>query len=188
MAFTSIKSDPCRIEKELQQATGSNRHIMNVPGPGSKIDYFEDPFIRLQKWGANLMTNTINLESNLMGLSRSLNNDCVDLNNYKNHEVKTKSISYGSRKPSTEQPRASMPAWTARDLEQNRFEVLPLNPQENICYPFHNNLNTRLLEKDYFVQQPQCFMDSTTNTSLPAQTFMNNSNNVCFKTNSCLNL
>ena len=80
MAFSSIKSDPCRIAKELQQSTGSGRHIMNVPGPGSNVGFMEDPFIRLQKWGANLMTNTINLESDLMGLSRSLNKDCVELN------------------------------------------------------------------------------------------------------------
>jgi len=27
-----------------------------------------------------------------------------------------------------------------------------LNPQENVCYPFENNLNTSLLEKDYFTR------------------------------------
>jgi hypothetical protein len=43
-----------------------------------------------------------------------------------------------------------MPAWTARDLEQVDWYTLPLNPQENTCMPFINNLNTRILEKDYF--------------------------------------
>mgnify|MGYP006156764605 CR=1 FL=1 len=187
MAFTSIKSDSCRLEKELQQSTGSGRHIMNVPGPGSNVCFMEDPFIRLQKWGANLMTNTINLESDLMGLSRSLNKDCVELNNYKNHEASSRDVGYGSCQPFTEQPRASMPAWTTRDLEQNRFEVLPLNPQENLCYPFHNNLNTRLLEKDYFVAKPQCFLESSV-SALPAHNYMNSQNNICTNTKSCSNL
>jgi len=42
------------------------------------------------------------------------------------------------------------PAWLYRDLEQNNFDILPLNPQENTCIPFQNNLNTRILERDYF--------------------------------------
>ena len=31
-----------------------------------------------------------------------------------------------------------------------RYDILFLNPQENVCIPFQNNLNTKLLEKDYF--------------------------------------
>jgi hypothetical protein len=49
-----------------------------------------------------------------------------------------------------EQPRATDPAWTARDLEQPHFYYLPLNPQENACIPFQNNLSTRILEKEYW--------------------------------------
>jgi hypothetical protein len=49
-----------------------------------------------------------------------------------------------------EQPRATHPAWTARDLEQSHFSYLPMNPQEHVCRPFQNNLSTRILEKDYF--------------------------------------
>jgi hypothetical protein len=50
----------------------------------------------------------------------------------------------------TEQSRTIMPAWTARDLEQVDWYYPPLNPQENVCLPFQSNLNTRILEKDYF--------------------------------------
>jgi hypothetical protein len=52
-----------------------------------------------------------------------------------------------------------MPAWTARDLEQVDWYILPLNPQENTCMPFQNNLSTRILEKDNFVAQIPCFSD-----------------------------
>ena len=36
------------------------------------------------------------------------------------------------------------------NLEQTKNAILPLNPQENVCYPFEINVNTQLLEKDDF--------------------------------------
>ena len=32
----------------------------------------------------------------------------------------------------------------------NNFNYLHLDPQENICIPFHNNISSRIVEKDYF--------------------------------------
>ena len=55
------------------------------------------------------------------------------------------------QKEITEQPRTTHPAWTARDLEQTDWWILPLNPQENVCLPFQNNLDTRKLEKDHYM-------------------------------------
>ena len=155
MSFTRFSYDDCRVEKQLQEMTDQGRYALNVPGNGDKPCYMEDSHIRMQKWGANLTTNSINLESDLLGLSRGLNRDCIDVNNYKKHEAKTQAVSYPSCGQITEQPRAVMPAWTARDLEQNNFDYLPLNPQENTCLPFHNNLSTRILEKDYYLME-QC--------------------------------
>ena len=43
-----------------------------------------------------------------------------------------------------------------RDLEQVDWWPLILNPQENVCMSFQNNLDTRLLEKDYHVTQRPC--------------------------------
>ena len=34
--------------------------------------------------------------------------------------------------------------------------ILPLNPQENITLMFPNNLNTRILEKDYYITKYPC--------------------------------
>jgi len=151
MAFTRFHDDPCRIKKQLQESTGTGRYMLNVPGNGIDMPFNEDPFIRMQKWGANLMTNTINLESDLLGLTRPINNDCKDKNDYKSHCAKTSPIKYPSMNPTTEQPRATHPAWAARDLEQVNWYVLPLNPQENTCFPFENNLSTRIAEKNSFI-------------------------------------
>ena len=68
MAFTNIKYDPCRIAKDLQLSTETGRYQIAVPGPGNNVGFSEDPFIRLQKYGANLRTNTINLESDSNGI------------------------------------------------------------------------------------------------------------------------
>lgn len=150
MSFTRFHDDPCRIKKQLQESTGPGRYMLNVPGNGETPHYIDDPYIRLQQWGGNLKTNVINIESDLRGLSRSINRDCVDLNNYQQHSAGYSDISYPVLGTVTDQPRATHPAWEVRDLEQVNWSILPLNPQENTCMHFENNLNTRILEKDYF--------------------------------------
>lgn len=147
MAFTRFHDDPNRIKKNLQESTGPGRYMLNMPGTGTNPCFMEDPYIRLQKWGANLHSNTVNLESALMGIGKNLTNDCTLINKSLPYNV---AMTYPSCQPFTEQPRATNPAWTARDLEQNNFKILPLDPQENTCIPFQNNLNTRLIERDNF--------------------------------------
>lgn len=156
MAFTNIKYDKCRLEKANQISTETGRYNLAVPGPGNNVCFEEDPYIRLQKYGANLRTNTINLESDLMGLTRSLNRDCNKLNNYVYKSTNSSKINYPSCNPFTQQSRVTHPAWIYKDLEQVNWGILPLNPQENVCFPFQNNLSTRILEKDYFIPQYPC--------------------------------
>ena len=60
------------------------------------------------------------------------------------------------KKPITDESRATHPAWTYRALPQNHHYPLFLNPQENVCLQFHNNLNTRNLERDNFVPKIPC--------------------------------
>lgn len=153
MSNTRFFYDPSRTTKSLQQSTDPGRYILNVPGNGDRPDYIEDPHIRIQKWGANIRTNSVNLESDLRGMSRQLGRDCLGKDNYETNVVMSDPISYPSTaKLTTEQSRAIMPAWTARDLEQVDWYTLPLDPQENTCIPFLNNLDTRMLEKDHFTQ------------------------------------
>jgi hypothetical protein len=169
MANTRFNYDDARTKKSLQQATGPGRYILDVPGNGSSPFYMEDPHIRIQKWGGNLMTNSINLESELRGVNRKISRDILGKDTYTNFNVSTHSMYYPSNTSLyTEESRTIMPAWTARDLEQVDWYVLPLNPQENTCFPFQNNLNTRILEKDYHVPiefHPMC-VDMNTNANM----------------------
>ena len=152
MSFTRFHDDPCRIEKQLDESTFEGRYRIDKPGNGLKPCFMEDPYIRLQQWGANLQTNTINLESELLGLTRPLTLDCPQ-NKYNENNIKSQKISYPSCAPFVEQPRATNPAWTALDLEQNNFDFPLFDPQANVCLPFHNNLSSRILEKDYYLMK-----------------------------------
>ena len=65
---------------------------------------------------------------------------------------KTERVNYPvCSNPLTDQSRATHPAWQYRALSQNHHYPLFLNPQENVCMQFNNNLNTRLLERDNFL-------------------------------------
>ena len=191
MAFTRFKYDDCRTKKSLQQETDPGRWVLDVPGNGSNPCYIEDPQIIIQKWGANLRTNTINLESDLLGVNRTLNKDCLGKDNYLNYNVPNDQINYPvCNQVFTDQSRATNPAWWYRDLEQVDWYYPPLNPQENTCLPFQNNLSTRILEKDYFTPKRDCVINEGTN-SLPTNGFTNGSiqkSNVCSNNNMCKNV
>jgi hypothetical protein len=157
MAETRYNSEDCRIEKRLQQMTDPGRYVLNVPGNGPRPDYIEDPQIILQKWGANLYSNSIDLESELKNINRSINKDCLGKDEYQRFRVNAAPVSYpSSRTMFTEQSRAIMPPWTVFDKQQVHFAYLPLNPQENVCFSFQNNLSTRILEKDYYQEKVDC--------------------------------
>jgi len=171
---TRFNYDECRTIKRLQQSTDVGRWVLNVPGNGANPCYIEDPQIIIQKWGGNMRTNTIHLESQLLGVNRKIGRDCLGKDNYLNYEVNSQSIQYPScSNLFTEQSRAIMPAWTARDLEQVDWWTLPLDPQENTCFRFENNISTRLLEKDFFVPQVFCPIYDNS-TLLPVKPFENN--------------
>jgi hypothetical protein len=166
--FTRFHDDPCRIAKQLQQSTDQGRWILDVPGNGENPAYMADPHIRIQTWGGNLMSNTVNVESELRGVGRTLlKNDCLGKNNYKNYNVSSYQLSYPTCNMYTEESRAIMPAWTARDLEQVDWYTLPLDPQENVCIPFHNNVSTRILERDNSAEKQVSNYNISTENLLP---------------------
>jgi hypothetical protein len=149
MSFTRFSDDPSRIEKQLDQTTFVGRYMLDVPGAGMDLPFVEDPQVRMQKWGANLQTNTVALESELLGLTRKLGRD-YDSDEYTKHTVPSEMMTYPTQKPIVEESRATHPAWTFRDLEHPRWEEPWLNPQANLEKRFQDNIQTRILEKDYF--------------------------------------
>ena len=192
MSFTRFHDDPCRIKKQLQESTGPGKYRLNVPGNGDKPCFMEDPSIRLQQWGANLRTNSINLESDLIGLSRPNTKDCIEKNSYNLNDVKSNSVSYPTCSLGTDQSRATHPAWMSRDLEQVNWYILPLDPQENTCMSFHNNLSTRLVERDNFTPTISCFPKLETGSTGINTSPFNGAGRapgpLCNATNTCANV
>ena len=164
MAFTRFNYDPCRTMKRLQESTGPGRYILNEPGWGSRPCFFEDPQMRINGWGANLRSvpwsTAIDIDSDLLGITRKITKYCSGKEYPYAGTVRSNKIEYPSCKgPVTHQSRVTHPAWLYRDLDQTRRYPLFLNPQENTCIPFHNNLNTRLLESDSFVPKIPCLLE-----------------------------
>ena len=153
MSFTRFHDDPSRIKKQAEESSFQGRYFLNTPGQGMDLPFMEDPHLRLQKWGANLHTNTVNLESDLQGLTRTMNRDLINGNDFKQHATRSSSNSYKNQNPVTEESRASHPAWSYRDLERNRWETPYVNPQNDLERNFDHNIQTRLLEKDNYKPQ-----------------------------------
>ena len=79
MAFTRFKYDPARENKYLEESTTVGKYHLNTPGNGLANPYIDNPHIRLQKWGANLQSNSLLVEDELRNLNRPLTRD---LNKY----------------------------------------------------------------------------------------------------------
>ena len=165
MAFTRFHDDPCRIQKYLEESTNIGNYNMNVPGNGLTPSFFNDPFVKIQKWGANLSQNKTDLESELFTLHRKLNRDTIKENNYvdylNNNNVYQQNSYSTNDNEITGQSRSTNPAWIHRETNNfnvennsynvpNNFNYLHMNPQENISIPFQNNISSRILQKDYF--------------------------------------
>ena len=177
MAFTRFHDDPARIAKQLQQQTDQGRWAIDVPGNGDKPCFQLDPQIIPQKWGGNLWTKSIDIQSSLLGIDRPLNRDCLKPND--KYIKGAEPIVYPvCDSLTTEQSRAIMPAWTARDLPQNHAYILPIDPQAHTEMNFRNNVSTRIFEKDFFKRNIDCDMpqNSQTYTTLPKPNTTTNTN------------
>jgi hypothetical protein len=155
MAFTRYHDDQARIKKGLDISTFSGRYALDAPGPGTQLPYLEDSQIRLQRWGANMWSDSTNLESEFRGLGRPLNHD---VKTYKETPIcQGYQISFPSSDAHVDESRASHPAWMFRDLEQTRWEVPLINPQAHALSPFEQPVQTRILAKDnYTCVLPSC--------------------------------
>ncbi len=168
MASTRFRDDIARKEDQLRQSTSLCNYMINAPGNGTTPAYMEDPHIRLQKWGANLANNSITIEGSLRGL-RQTGRDCLGKDEYNRSEPVPETASFPSNDTlTTDQPRASNPAWELRDKETTQHgDPTFFDPQSNVFQPFRMNVNTRILEKDHYTQ-PKIHEPLTTQFLLPA--------------------
>lgn len=151
MSFTRFHDDPARIAKQLDEMTYTFRYQLDTPGPGVQLPFIEDPQFRLQRWGANMWSESTNLESDLMGLGRPLNHDYdrsyKDLDTKRGYQISFPTMSGAV----TDESRATHPAWMYRDLQQHRWETPFLNPQASVHTERMASVNSRIVSKDEYV-------------------------------------
>jgi hypothetical protein len=159
MSFTRFHDDPARIQKQVEQSTYTGMYRLTTPGQGMDLPFMQEPQVRLQGWGANFDNNIVNMESDLFGLTRPLNRDLPEVNDYKKYESLPGQPNYRSEDPFIQESRATNPAWMYKDLEQPRWEQPFLNPLNGIEIEFPYNIQSRIVEKDNFVsnQEPKYF-------------------------------
>ena len=153
MAFTRAFDDKDRINMFQNQDVNNLKYMVNVPGNGTRPYYIEDPHIRLQKFGANISHNIVNVNSGLKGIARQLDTECLAKKNG-NEQMLQKNYSEMSfpviSSAVTDESRAMMPAWQLRGIEQNHWNYLLSNPQDHAEVNFANNVSSRIVEKDYY--------------------------------------
>lgn len=168
MASTRFRDDIARKEDQLRQSTSLCDYMINAPGNGTTPAYMEDPHVRLQKWGANLANNAVTIEGSLKGLRQS-GRDCLGKDEYNRSALVAETPNFPSNVAlTTDQPRASNPAWELRDQANTQHgDPTFFDPQSNIFQPFRTNVSTRILEKDHYTQ-PKIHEPLTTQYLLPA--------------------
>ena len=144
MAFSRTFDDTDQVVYKNIQSTFEGRYMLNVPGNGNKPPFIEDPQIILQKWGANLMTHPVQLESFLLGYEDKLNRDCSIQPKLPNSHLPNYPV---NQNVYTDQPRSLQPAWELRDNTIKQQNVLLFNPQAYTEVPFRTNISTRLYER-----------------------------------------
>lgn len=180
MASSRLFDDEVRIRKRNAIDTFEGRYHLDVPGNGADMPFNADPHIRIQKWGANFCTNMMDINNDLRGMTRPLNRDFIEINEYRKFGVVPRIANANPETVNyvTDESRATNPAWVLKEQELNRWngtlgathlnadgtlgstrlgadgtlESPFINPV-NLTFlnkPFYENLNTRILEKDYF--------------------------------------
>lgn len=155
MASTRNGNDRDRQEFAQGMYHNSLGYMVNVPGNGVKPDYITDPHIRLQKFAANISSNITDIDSKLKGVNNTLIRD-IDINTMPSRDLYFDAQYSRHTYPTinnaiTDEPRATMPAWQVRDLEQNNWNYLYNNPQAHTEITFTHNIDSRNSEKDQWV-------------------------------------
>lgn len=179
--FTRFYDDPGRIIKSNQISTEPGRYMLDTPGNGTKPYYMEDPQIIPQKWAGNLWTHSVDIQSSMLGLDKTMNRDCLITTGSlcgrtPKPEIIAHPIEYPiSRALTTDQSRATNPAWMLREEDQSYRIPLMFNAQSNdrIFQTFQYDSSTRIAVKDQFVRPTYCIATDTNFYGLPSESITN---------------
>jgi hypothetical protein len=149
MSLTRFYDDDARVKKQLEESLNVGLYHLDVPGNGLAPPFMEDRQIRLQKWGANLRTNTIDIDNDLKGLRTKLKNDKKE---YTKNAPYSRQLYYTSQPKFIDESRTTLPAWTFRDKPSKRWDYSFHDVQNHTEVPFNNNESSRYTFKENFMR------------------------------------
>ena len=162
MASTRIFDSSARQQYKTQDSTFAGQYHLEKPGPGASLPYHDDIFTRMTHWGANLChangsigsnAGHIDIESDLRGQTRKLvRKDWEEGASYMKHAVSFTPMPILATSGShTDDSRTTHPAWAYRVMNTPQAHFPVVDPQYMAGKElFHRNLNTRILERDYY--------------------------------------
>lgn len=159
MSLNRLQYDMCSYQYSLAESIGPGAYQLNTPENTCDPCHSNDPHIRLQSHGPSVSKDNylIDVNSELLGISRNLS-ECPDKQfiptNNPNHNSKVKinyknpPLDYKNCFETTEDTRQSNPPSTLRGTGWNRWEWLPMNPQDKVGVPFDFEISSRIVTKD----------------------------------------
>lgn len=147
MSFSRLPYDTCSYKHQLAESIGSGEYQISTP---NKCDpcFVPSPSIRLQRFGDSLCPSLVDVDSELMGLTRKATKDpCL---HYAPQETPycTPTHLRECNDLDSENSRLSNPPCTMRCRGWNRWEWLCKNPQDNALITFDWNVSNRIVVKD----------------------------------------
>lgn len=170
MSFNRLPYDTCSYEQTLAETTGPGHYQLSTPPNSCSPCHPTDVRIRLQSGGValNKETNLIDIDSELIGISRNLT-QCPERKYLPDSDNSKLCGASGGKYPSlskvtinsqkehirfdncfngSEDTRLSNPPCNLRGTGWNRWEWLCKNPQANLEEPYDFQINTRILAKN----------------------------------------
>lgn len=172
MSFNRLPYDKCAYKQHLYETIGPGVYMLGTPANTCTPCHSSDPYIRLQSQGASLSRhNLIDVDSELIGINRN-NSRCptqkyipacgadgmcgANIGGGVRCQKSAKMCIEHSKNPirfdncfePTENTKLSNPPCTLRGTGWNRWEWLPLNPQDKVEIPFDFQINSKIVAKD----------------------------------------
>jgi hypothetical protein len=173
MAWSLSSYDVCSYKYQLAQEIGPGVYQLTRPDNQVVPVLPRDPRFIAQTSGVSISKNTslIDIDSELIGIGRNLTR-CPDRQYMPDANASfqcgaqtgkvrngcqpfdkvcvdnTEVLKFADNGLYSEDSRLSSPACTNRGVGINRFEWLPMSPQERVLHEFDYEINTKLLSKD----------------------------------------
>jgi hypothetical protein len=176
MSFNRPLYDTNTYRQDISQSVAVGHYAISEPPVSCQMCYPYPPTVRLQRQGDSLNRgiSLIDVDSELLGLTRKLSNDpsmkyiptCVEgmcnsgevcgqgvvgqCAGHKNGQRASDNslIHFPDCFTPWEDTRLSNPPCTLRGTGWNRWEWLCINPQDKVEVPFDWNINSQLMTKD----------------------------------------